>query len=720
MKFYFCETCGKRLTEHDIDDGVARNKKLKGVFCRECAVGVTTMESLPVSDNEALELLEHKEKQRPRRTTGQAPVRMRGQGHPAATRSAGSRRLPAREPSKASLWLASGAGLLMIVGLVAWAFGMRSTGDSEDARRRTGKAAKRRGAQTSRVKLKGVPGDKTPSTETGPVAGGNESVHGRVPEEASIAPLREGDRPAPAAPEVAPKSVATPATEEERKKGLRDDADSRPATGSKQESTAPAEPVKLKPPAIPSNCFDGLLNLVGQRKWAAARALLSGEEGLTEETRGVLKGALDFLAEEDERYLQALKAQLSRTIHVPTARGRIRGRLTDVGASGLRLRRLFTINGEERQGGPMEIPFSEVKASYRTRLAPPRAPKAESEWVGRILESWSAGRCHEALGTLGKIASRPIHDTLKRELTARDLKRREAAAREAWDEMMAAWEGRPKAEQAKKLRERLKTFVSTHASAPYFERLAGKARVADFDKKLDFVAAGLDARLANAFHGRVASYDPGTSRIHLVYDFSSKDQLKDLNAKDGMSTSRWGGKVRWLKEGGIWIETVRHGGFPLYLTWFRAADLEVKLSYRWRQWDPKDRTGDRRLGVQFMEYDEKKKAMGAHLITLMTCSKGTWWGRFDGGYLKYIRAPHHHVKRTFPEEGVLTIRHHEGKWDALLNDAPLISTERKVAGRIVVSFGGSSCKGHIMRNLEIEGYLHPDVIRDALTPGGGE
>jgi len=44
MKFWFCETCGKRLTEKDLEEGAARNKKLKGVFCQQCSVGVMTME----------------------------------------------------------------------------------------------------------------------------------------------------------------------------------------------------------------------------------------------------------------------------------------------------------------------------------------------------------------------------------------------------------------------------------------------------------------------------------------------------------------------------------------------------------------------------------------------------------------------------------------------------------------------------------------------------
>ena len=44
IKFYFCETCGKRITDRQILEGQGRDKKLKGVFCSDCAVGVNTME----------------------------------------------------------------------------------------------------------------------------------------------------------------------------------------------------------------------------------------------------------------------------------------------------------------------------------------------------------------------------------------------------------------------------------------------------------------------------------------------------------------------------------------------------------------------------------------------------------------------------------------------------------------------------------------------------
>jgi hypothetical protein len=44
MKFFFCETCGKRITDEDIQQGVGADKQLKGVYCQTCAVGVKTSE----------------------------------------------------------------------------------------------------------------------------------------------------------------------------------------------------------------------------------------------------------------------------------------------------------------------------------------------------------------------------------------------------------------------------------------------------------------------------------------------------------------------------------------------------------------------------------------------------------------------------------------------------------------------------------------------------
>lgn len=65
VKLYFCGSCGKRLSEHDVKAGAARDKKLKGVYCKECAIAVTTMETLPMSNQEAERLVKEEPPARP-------------------------------------------------------------------------------------------------------------------------------------------------------------------------------------------------------------------------------------------------------------------------------------------------------------------------------------------------------------------------------------------------------------------------------------------------------------------------------------------------------------------------------------------------------------------------------------------------------------------------------------------------------------------------------
>jgi hypothetical protein len=43
MNFYFCESCGRRVTDKDLEVGAARNKQAKGVYCDDCAQGISTI-----------------------------------------------------------------------------------------------------------------------------------------------------------------------------------------------------------------------------------------------------------------------------------------------------------------------------------------------------------------------------------------------------------------------------------------------------------------------------------------------------------------------------------------------------------------------------------------------------------------------------------------------------------------------------------------------------
>lgn len=74
MEFFFCEKCGKRLTDRDIQAGKARHKQVKGVFCADCAKGVMTVEFEAISP-EMIEQFrkEQREKQRRGATSGAPP-----------------------------------------------------------------------------------------------------------------------------------------------------------------------------------------------------------------------------------------------------------------------------------------------------------------------------------------------------------------------------------------------------------------------------------------------------------------------------------------------------------------------------------------------------------------------------------------------------------------------------------------------------------------------
>ena len=76
MKFYFCEKCGARLTENDVAEGHARDKKLKGVYCEACSIGVLTLETLPLTDSDAHKILN----QEPKATKTPAKERLRRRG----------------------------------------------------------------------------------------------------------------------------------------------------------------------------------------------------------------------------------------------------------------------------------------------------------------------------------------------------------------------------------------------------------------------------------------------------------------------------------------------------------------------------------------------------------------------------------------------------------------------------------------------------------------
>lgn len=58
-KFFFCETCGSRITGDDLDAGGAKNKQVKGYYCSRCAREVKTLSFTAYNEEQAFEFVKN-------------------------------------------------------------------------------------------------------------------------------------------------------------------------------------------------------------------------------------------------------------------------------------------------------------------------------------------------------------------------------------------------------------------------------------------------------------------------------------------------------------------------------------------------------------------------------------------------------------------------------------------------------------------------------------
>ena len=148
VKFWFCEKCGKRLSDRDIAAGDARDKKLKGVYCADCAVGVLTMANLPVINEDTARKLLAKEKAEPQTAPAQPVAQddsglrpdvkfatgiqkaVKGRKSSARLRPGSARRLPAagRKAGGWPAWLPTLAAASILVVVAVYMTVIRGSG----------------------------------------------------------------------------------------------------------------------------------------------------------------------------------------------------------------------------------------------------------------------------------------------------------------------------------------------------------------------------------------------------------------------------------------------------------------------------------------------------------------------------------------------------------------------------------------------------------------
>ncbi|MCW8129800.1 MAG: hypothetical protein KIS92_05545 [Planctomycetota bacterium] len=510
MKFYFCETCGKRVTEQDVEAGRARNKKLNGVFCAGCAEGVMTMELQPVSEDEARRLLNKRNTPAAGAATARPPTsaaptlkRDTSQTRIPAARTSGEAKhtqrsahpapAPAQGANTGMIVAGAAAALLLVAGLLV---AFKSGGEGRAPEPRTAQGSPERAVPPAPPALPATvpaPEVKTPEAEAAPVPDpAPKAAKTDVP--AQQAPQEEPPKePAPAQPD-------TPAPKVE--------------TGEAAPKPDPAAPVAAPaPPVPPKPVFDFK---------AALEIAASGRpwKGLDEE----LRARLDEAEPAERARIQALLEQGALAERVPQAaeaylRAQAGKRVALNMASGVRRLVTFSVEGDTVRADlgdgmkPLDLgafaPFQVLEFA--------KAHLGDGEDAQRAHAAWQA--FHGDAAALDKA-----------------LPKLPEAAQALLKQVLEARQAREAGTQSKELAAR---FLQLKADGKAAEALAaGKAlllkypgapAVKELEPDLETQLAELEAQssdLYNVFLCDAKRLPDG--RVSLEYDFAKPQHVADL------------------------------------------------------------------------------------------------------------------------------------------------------------------------------------------------
>lgn len=461
MKFYFCQTCGKRLTEHDIDDGAARNKKLKGVFCKECAVGVTTMDSLPMSNAEANALVK-KDGPAPQ---AQAPrARRRTSGAMQRPSSGDSRsdadRLPAKRKHPMRHFVAAitiGAACVLL-GLLLF-LGPKNDGDRASVRPAKEKLSTNRSSEKVQSSPEGS--TKTSHAETRePVKSASKHPTERAAKagqkasaptafEALVASLKGADRDTKAGLLKAylARHSDGPSVRRARRMLARLERD---------ESAKPKKAVAKKPPPNKTTAGATKQQRLEAARRKAAVALLSMEEAVRDEKWVAVKSIAEDARGSPE--LKAAPGDASALVALARVFSEVNDRQEKAAAALLdgKRRRVFTkkkawnavidkveqdalvLNVEASVNGnkleyKKRIALSDLTVKGRALLFGEFRPEKPEEWAAYAYLRAFEGDLDSAEKSLASASAFPLHKLIGKRIEVWRLEAREKAARASWN-----------------------------------------------------------------------------------------------------------------------------------------------------------------------------------------------------------------------------------------------------------------------------------------------
>lgn len=556
MKFYFCEKCGKRVTDADLADGRAHDKQAKGVYCHACAASVLTMEFKPLTMGEADAILA--QEQDARRTTTPS----RGSGaiqRPAGTQdhkrsTSAIRIVPAKarpaaptQPSGGSLWpfMLVIAAALLCVGLAL----VLSSGSGAPSRHAAAPPAP---APPQRPADSPAPGIRAP--EPAPEV-----------ERPPAAPQPE----TPPVPAAAPVDVPAPAT---------------PHPPAVQPAAPEPQPAAPAVPVTPSaeTAVDKQLSdwfAMWRAKGLKDAAVRDALAGLPAVWSADLRTALDGLARRDQELIAAFRKRIGDTVRLETkSKGIQNGKLEAVDGQVLVVAREFIINGRVQGSTTVRIALEELApATLQAFYAEPE-PVHAAVWLSRALAQAAEQDLAAAARSLAQANGLPVQAPLAAALEQERVLQAEQRASAAWNALAARLAQPLTQAQARELEKEFDAWEKAHAATAFARTLPQPARHAEARDELRRLIAGLDPRIAQAFKGRLEQFNPRKQELTLLYDLKLEEQLMDWGRAPGTPVGPASGAK--FDKNGFW--TVSGGSTSVWLSmpFVDAANFKLRMDYK--------------------------------------------------------------------------------------------------------------------------------------------
>lgn len=734
MDFFFCEACGKRVTEHDVSSGDARNKKLKGVYCRRCADGVSTMEELPLTHEEARELLQ---KEPP-------PAGMKPEKAPARGRSTGANRPYRRRHSESAAgpdmhagvpdrrgWL---LGILATGGLigfaaVVWIFLPTDQRHSDKAGKvSTASVDTRHDAPPDRKNdVEPQPGDvpKSPDRDDVNEVGDAEAAARTafdalgLKEAAGDQSLEADIRRLEAFLEKHPGTTAASRGAEmlEHMRGrlaslVREPPETNPVENQsdpRKGESAHVEGIskKVKMPVVDDKAtealaekslrtlLDDVLQDLSGREPAAA--LSAVREALNDprlktlhSTLRELEAAAVAVEKRQKAEAQAWKKLADGKERViATEKGPVRGVVRRVEADALRVLVEGRIDKKTIQYERV-VKIADMPPQGRSRLLGLSEPSGDAEWLAVALEALGASRFDQADKALESAGDSLLVQRLIKRLAHARAAASEIAAEAAWRKLRGKIAAHPTEADARQLTRALDAFAKAYKGTAFLKKIQPQFNNAR--RLVGNLAQGVPGQIRLLFRGRVESLDLETLKLTVVYDFNDVRQKADfLKVAD----------MLWMPgKAGARLKS-KFINPAMYGNRFDPKDLSITLKYR----------GATEGGFPFisMGWPEQRQRGKGNLAVF--CFSGKHY--LDS----YAEIKNHSGRSTEkpPKTATLRLLSQNGFSQAYLNGRPVGGKYRLRLGlREGYCIGGARDFGCFVESLTLSGKLNESWLRPAL------